>query len=146
MDILKRKLVRRCVITVVFEAMKPYQDWLKLLQDPTALESKVMQLCEGSFAMPSSLKALQNCPQAMQEFIMVKFQGHPEIMKEITLFMLIEGVDAMEMKNTHDVLKKVEKIAEQASSAASKLTNQANALKRNHDNLANKCKLLRMKK
>ena len=77
---------------------------------------------------------------------MVKFRGHPAIVKEMTLFMLIERVDATELKNITDALKKVEKLADQASSASSKLTEQYNALKRNHDNLANDVKLLKAKK
>ena len=67
-------------------------------------------------------------------------------MKEMTLFMLIERVDAAELKTMNDVLKKAEKVAEQANSAATKLTDQVNALKRNHDNLANEVKLLKTKK
>ena len=60
--------------------------------------------------------------------------------------MLIERVDATELKSMTELLKKVEKIAEQANSASSKLTDQVNALKRTHDNLANDVKLLKSKK
>jgi chloramphenicol O-acetyltransferase len=128
------QLVGQCV-AAVFEAMRPYRDRVKLLQDPTTLENTAAYLW-----------AVLQCHRVMQEFIMVKFRGHPAIVKEMTLFMLIERVDATELKNITDALKKVEKLADQASSATSKLTEQYNALKRNHDNLVNDVKLLKTKK
>jgi hypothetical protein len=127
-------LVGRCV-AAVFEAMRPFRDRVKLLQDPTTLENKAAYLW-----------AVLQCHRVMQEFILVKFRGHPAIVKEMTLFMLIERVDATELKSMTELLKKVEKIAEQANSASSKLTDQVNALKRTHDNLANDVKLLKSKK
>jgi methyl-accepting chemotaxis protein len=127
-------LVGRCV-AAVFEAMRPFRDRVKLLQDPTTLENKAAYLW-----------AVLQCPRVLQEFILVKFRGHPAIVKEMTLFMLIERVDATELKSMTELLKKVEKIAEQANSASSKLTDQVNALKRTHDNLANDVKLLKSKK
>jgi quinol-cytochrome oxidoreductase complex cytochrome b subunit len=82
--------------------------------------------------------AVLQCHRVMQEFIMVKFRGHSATVKEVNIFMLFEWVDDTELKSITDTLfKKVEKLVEQANSAFSKLTGQFNALKRNHDNLAN---------
>ncbi len=108
---------------------------MKLLQDPTMLANKAAYLW-----------AVLQCHRVMQEFILVKFRGHPAIVKEMTLFMLIERVDATELKSMMELLNKVEKMAEQANSTSSKLTDQVNALKRNNDNLVNEIKLLKTKK
>jgi hypothetical protein len=59
----------------------------------------------GSIAVPSSNAGVYT----------FAFSRPSALVKEMTLFMLIERVGAAELKNMNDALKKVEKVAEQVN-------------------------------
>jgi hypothetical protein len=75
------KLVGRCV-AAIFDSMEDYRAKVALMEDPKPLENKA-----------KIMWCVLQCHIVMEDFMAVKFQGHPIIVKEITMFMLTERID-----------------------------------------------------
>jgi hypothetical protein len=78
--------------------------------------------------------------RAMQHFIEVKFQGHPTIFKEMTLFMLTERMDPSKLGKLSERIRDANTKATVAQKAALMLEREVITLKRNYDNILNKVK------
>jgi hypothetical protein len=52
--------------------------------------------------------AVMQCHRIMTESMVVQFEGHPAIVKEISLFIITERVDLKEMEALLELVKKVE--------------------------------------
>jgi hypothetical protein len=70
----------------VFDSMAEVRAKVALIEDPKPLESKV-----------KIIWCVLQCHMILQRFIIVRFQGHPVIVKEITMFMVTERVDTEEL-------------------------------------------------
>jgi hypothetical protein len=81
----------------------------------------------------------------MQQFVEVKFRGHPAIVKEMTLFMLTKRVDPSEISKLVDWVKDAEAKAMSAQKLAASLEKDVITLKRNYDNMMNEVKQLKSK-
>jgi hypothetical protein len=81
------RLVGRCV-AAIFDAMAEPRSKVALLDDPTPLENKARIIW-----------CVLQCHTIMRSFINARFQGHPVIVKEITMFMVTERVDPAELDN-----------------------------------------------
>ena len=98
------KLVGQCC-GAIFDAMEPYRAVVCQIEDLGRLENKSKFLwC-----------ALQ-CHRVMKDFVSKQFRGHPQMVKQISLFMIHERVDPvefgkMEVKVSHleQVVSKQEK-------------------------------------
>jgi predicted nuclease with TOPRIM domain len=93
----------------------------------------------------SLIWAVLRCHRIMQQFIEVKFRGHPAIVKEMTLFMLTERVDPSEISNLIDRVRDAESKAAQALKTTLTLEKEVSTLKRGYDNLVNNVKQLKTK-
>jgi hypothetical protein len=77
--------------TAVFEAMRPYRATAAQLEHPETLEDQ-----------SALLWVVLQCHRIMQDFIAVGFEGHPAIVREVSLFMLTERVDPVQFKSVVD--------------------------------------------
>jgi hypothetical protein len=118
----------------VFEAMSGPRAEVARLADGQDLHSKA-----------SLIWAVLRCHRIMQQFIDVKFRGHPAIVKEMTLFMLTERVDPSEICKLLERVKEAEAKAAQALRTTLVLEKEVGSLKRNYDNLMNDVKQLKAK-
>jgi hypothetical protein len=89
-------LVGRCV-AAIFEAMRPFRARVQLMEESKTLEAKTAYIW-----------AVLQCHRVMNEFVAVRFRGHPMIVKAISLFMIIERVDPGELLLMTERLKKSE--------------------------------------
>ena len=122
-------------IGAIFEAMAGPRAEVARLSDGTDLHSKA-----------SLIWAVLRCHRIMQQFIDVRFRGHPAIVKEMTLFMLTERVDPSEIGLLVERVKEAEAKGIQAQKIAMTLEKDVAVLKRNYDNLMNEIKQLKAKK
>jgi archaellum component FlaC len=81
----------------------------------------------------------------MHSFINLKFQGHPIIVKEITMFMVTERVDPEELVELQSRLIASEKTTTQCTQAMKKMEENYNSLKRAFDNLQNEFRPIKAK-
>jgi hypothetical protein len=121
-------------MAAVFEAMSGPRAKVARLSDGQDLHSKA-----------SLIWAVLCCHRIMQQFIEVKFWGHPAIVKEMTLFMLTERVDPSEICKLMERVKEAEAKSAQALRTAMTLEKEVGVLKRSYDNLMNEVKQLKAK-
>jgi hypothetical protein len=121
-------------MAAVFEAMSGPRAEVARLSDGRDLHSKA-----------SLIWAVLRCHRIMQQFIEVKFRGHPAIVKEMTLFMLTERVDPSEIAKLLERARDAENKANAAQKLALTLEKDVITLKRNYDNLVNDVKQLKAK-
>jgi hypothetical protein len=69
-------------VATIFDSMADYRAKVALIEDPKPLENKA-----------KIMWCVLQCHIVMERFMAVKSQGHPIIVKEITMFMLTERVD-----------------------------------------------------
>jgi hypothetical protein len=93
----------------------------------------------------SLIWAVLRCHRIMQQFIEVKFRGHPAIVKEMTLFMLTERVDPSELGKLLTLVKDADAKATAAQKTSVALEKEVVILKRNCDNLMNEIRQLKAK-
>jgi chromosome segregation ATPase len=81
----------------------------------------------------------------MKEFIAVGFRGHPEFVKEMSLFMLTQRVDPSQLVCLEDKVNTNARDYHQIKKEYKALEEKFNTLKRNHDNLSNEVHTLAKK-
>jgi hypothetical protein len=107
----------RCV-GAVFVAQASARARVALLQDLGTLENK------AQFNW-----AVLQCHVIVNRFVEVDFRGHPSIVKEMSLYMLTEGVDPSEISALRSKVESAEQAAAQATKASKLLETQYNQLK-----------------
>jgi hypothetical protein len=117
------KLVGRCCATL-FSVMQPYRAPIAMLPDLGPLESKA-----------SCLWAVLQSHRVAKAFELVKYRGHPSVVKEMSLFMLTERVDPTEISTISERAKKADKAAAEAQAEVVKLKDTISGLKRDFANL-----------
>jgi hypothetical protein len=122
----------RQMMAAVFEAMSGTRAEVARLSDNQDLHSKA-----------GLIWGVLRCHRIMQQFIVVKFRGHPAIEKEMTLFMLTERVDPSEIGRLVERVKDAEAKGAQVTKTCTALEKEVIALKRNYDNMLNKVKQLK---
>jgi hypothetical protein len=127
------RLVGRCG-AAIFDAMAETRTRVALIEDPRPLENKV-----------EIIWCVLQCHITMQKFIWVRFQGHPVIVKEITMFMISERVDPTELKNMVTKMKTVEDENKSMKTTLARLEENYNALKRSLENLREDVKPIKLK-
>jgi hypothetical protein len=118
----------------VFEAMSGPRAEAARLSDNQDLHSKA-----------GLIWGVLRCHRIMQQSIVVKFRGHPAIVKEMTLFMLTERVDPSEIGRLVEFVKDAEAKGAQATNTCVALEKEISTLKRNYDNMLNEVKQLKAK-
>eukprot|EP00978_Attheya_sp_CCMP212_P039946 scaffold212842_cov27-Attheya_sp.AAC.1 len=98
----------------------------------------------GSTATGHEISSKQ-CHRVMKEFIAVGFRGHPEFVKEMSLFMLTQRVDPSQLVCLEDKVKVISGDNHQMKKDYKSLEEKYNTLKRNHDNLSNEVHTLTKK-
>jgi hypothetical protein len=127
------RLVGRCA-AAIFDAMAETRSRVALIEDPRPLENKVKIIwCVLQYHI------------TMQKFIGVRFQGHPVVVKEITMFMVSERVDPTELKNMVTKMKTVEDENKAMKATLAKLEENYNTLKRSIDNVREDLKPIKAK-
>ncbi len=74
--------------------------------------------------------AVMQCHQVGWAFDLVKYRGHPAVVKEMSLFLLTERVDPSEITACTERSKKAEKDASELKNEMAKLKEVANSLNR----------------
>jgi hypothetical protein len=117
------RLVGRCA-SAIFDGMAEPRSKVALLDDPTPLENKARIIW-----------CVLQCHTIMRSFINVWFQGHPVIVKEITMFMVTERVDPAELDNMRTRLVDSEVVMKATKAALKRVEENYNTLKRSLDNM-----------
>jgi hypothetical protein len=116
------RLVGRCV-AAVFDMMAYFRAKVALIEDPKPLENKSKIIwC-----------ALQ-CHMVMERFMAVKFQGHPVIVKEITMSMVTERVDPDEVTAMQTKVNAAKTALATANRRVSTLEHSFNEIKQSYNN------------
>jgi hypothetical protein len=118
----------------IFDAMAETRARVALIEDPRPLENKA-----------KIIWCVLQCHITMQKFIGVRFQGHPVIVKEITMFMISERVDPTELKNMVTKMKTVEDENKSMKTTLAMLEENYNALKRSLENFREDVKPIKLK-
>ena len=84
------KLVGQCC-AAIFDAMEPYRAVVSQIEDLSLLTSKA-----------KFLWCVLQCHRVMKEFIAKDFRGHPQMVKQISLFMINERVDPVAFEKLED--------------------------------------------
>jgi hypothetical protein len=127
------RLVGRCA-SAIFDAMAEPRSKVAMLDDPTPLENKARIIW-----------CVLQCHTVMRSFIDVRFQGHPVIVKEITMFMVTERVDPAELDNMRSRLIDTEATMKDTKAALKRVEENYNSLKRSLDNMMNEFRPIKAK-
>jgi hypothetical protein len=127
------RLMGRCALAI-FDAMAEPRAKVAFIEDPKPLENKA-----------SIMWAVLQCPTILQKFIEARFGGHPVIVKEITMFMILERVDPDELVKVEEKLAAAVAANTQTKGAMQKLEENYSNLKRTLDNLVNDFKPIKTK-
>jgi hypothetical protein len=125
--------VGRCVASI-FDSINEVRSKVALIEDPKPLDNKARIMW-----------CVLRCHTIMHWFISVGFQGHPIIVKEITIFMVTERVDPEELVALQARLTVSEKTCTQTSQAMKRMEENYTLLKRALDNLQNEFKPVKAK-
>jgi hypothetical protein len=127
------KLVAVCV-TAIFKAAQPF--WTKVihLEDSTNLPQKA-----------AFMWATFQTHRSIDSFVSVQFQSHPFVVTEISLFVVRERVKAKEVADLGVKRKKAEESANKAAGEVKRLLEAHKDLKRKHDALHAKFRLVKGK-
>jgi hypothetical protein len=118
------RLIGRWCVAAIFDAMAEARFKIALIEDPKPLDNKA-----------KILWGVLRCHMIMQRFIVLRFQGHPIIVKEITMFMVTERVDPVELVHLQTCLTTAEAAHAKTNAEMKKVEDNYNSLKRNLDNL-----------
>mmetsp|Transcript_18233 Transcript_18233/g.45138 ORF Transcript_18233/g.45138 Transcript_18233/m.45138 type:complete len:843 (-) Transcript_18233:6186-8714(-) len=118
-----------------FEAMRPYRDPATLLEHADTLSDQA-----------TLLWAVLQCHRVAEEFITLNFEGHPAIVREMSLFMLTERVDPVQFTQLLEQNKELIKESNAQGKRIKSLEDTANTLKRTLDNLNNEVKQMKKTK
>jgi hypothetical protein len=110
------RLVGHCV-AALFSTLQPYWSPIAMLEDMSTLDNKA-----------ACIWAALQCHQVGKSFDLVKYRGHPSVVKEMSLFTLTERVDPSEVEACSKRAKRAEKEAKDAKSEAAKLKDLVNAM------------------
>jgi hypothetical protein len=119
------QLVGRCW-AAVFEEMRPFRVSLKEVRDTSTAEAKA-----------SVIWGVLQQHRIMDEFIALKFEAHPAIVRELSLFIITERVDPQAIIRQEERLCAVEATVVQLQKSVSSLLEVTANNKGHHDNLAN---------
>jgi hypothetical protein len=81
----------------------------------------------------------------MRSFVSLRFQGHPIIVKDITMFMVTEWVDPSELTQLRTRVVGAETVCKDTKVALKWMEENYNTLKRSLDNLTNEFKPIKAK-
>ena len=127
------KLVGRCV-GAIFNEMRSTRARIAMVDDFETPQNKA-----------AIVWSVLQCHRIMKQFILLKFEGRPAIVRELSLFILTERVDPSEVISLKLKVTAAQERCVTVQSAVNKLTEQHNTLKRNFDNLAQELKVLKAK-
>ena len=88
------RLVGQCCGSI-FDAMVPYRAVVAQIEELDTLDSRA-----------KFLWCVLQCHRVMNDFIKKQFRGHPQMVKQISLFMIHERVDPVAFSTMEDVVKK----------------------------------------
>jgi hypothetical protein len=116
------RLVGRCV-AAIFDSMADYRAKVALIEDPKPLENKT-----------KIMWCVLQCHVVMETFMAVKFQGHPIVVKEITMFMPTERIDPDDLTKMNTKLELQKTANTSATTKVAELEKTLNELQRAFDN------------
>jgi hypothetical protein len=116
------RLVERCV-AAIFDSMADYRAHVALIEDPKPLENKA-----------KIMWCVLQCHKVLEGFIVVKFQGHSILVKEITMFMLTERIDPDDLNKMQTKLETQKTLNAATNTRLGELEKIINELKRAFDN------------
>jgi hypothetical protein len=127
------KLTGRCV-AAVFTAMGPYRATVSMLDDLVPLDNKT-----------SCMWGVMQCHRIVLEFERADYRGHPGVIKEMNLFLLMERVDPALILANDEKIKRLEGEGKAASAEFKRLDEKYKKLDRDFANLTTAVATLRTK-
>jgi predicted RNase H-like nuclease (RuvC/YqgF family) len=106
--------------------MRPFRASLTEVRDTKTAEAKA-----------SVIWGVLQQHRIMDEFIALKFEAHPAIVRELSLFIITERVDPQAIIPQGERLGAAEATVEKLEKSVSSLLDATAANKRHHDNLTN---------
>jgi hypothetical protein len=119
------QLVGRCW-GAVFEEMRPFRACLKEVRDTKPAEAKA-----------SVIWGVLQQHRILEEFMVLKFEAHPAIVRELSLFIITERVDPQAIIRQGERLSASEATIKHLEKAVSDMIATNVSQKRNLDNLTN---------
>jgi hypothetical protein len=127
------KLTGRCV-AAVFTTMGPYRASVSCLDDLVSLENK-----------SACMWGVLQCHRVVSEFDKVDYRGHPVVVTELNLFLLIERIDPTIILQNEENIKKLESENKAAQSELKRVTETCSKMSRDFTNLNTAVTALRTK-
>jgi hypothetical protein len=127
------KLTGRCV-AAVFTAMGSYRASVSRLDDLVSLENK-----------SACIWGVMQCHRVVTEFETVDYRGHPGVVTEMNLFLLIERIDPTIIVQNETKIKQLESENKAVTSELKRVTETCAGLKRDFTNLNTAVAALRTK-
>ena len=128
------RLLGRCW-AAVFEEMRPFRVTLKEIRDTSTAEAKASVIW-GVFQQH----------RILDEFIALRFEAHPAIVRELSLFIITERVDPLTIIKQGERLNAVEATCKTMNKAITDMTTANATQKRNLDNVINDFKQYKLLK
>ena len=113
-------------IGAFFESMRTIRARTSRIQDVNTMEGKVLLLW-----------TVLQVHRITNQFISLNFQGHPAVVKEMSLFMLTQQVDPTELSALKDKVTKLDSSLTKSAGDISKLESGQATLKHSVDNVSN---------
>jgi hypothetical protein len=127
------RLTGRCV-AAVFTTMGSYRASVSRLDDLVSLENKA-----------ACMWGVMQCHRAVSEFEQVDYRGHPGVVTEMNLFLLIERIDPTVILQNEEKIKKLESENKAAQSELKRVTETCSKMSRDFTNLNTAVTALRTK-
>mmetsp|Transcript_5641 Transcript_5641/g.8661 ORF Transcript_5641/g.8661 Transcript_5641/m.8661 type:complete len:119 (-) Transcript_5641:503-859(-) len=101
--------------------------------------SKVIRLGDLGVASQKTamIWAVLQCHQVMEEFLLMKFESHAAIIREISMFILTERVDPEDISQLKAEIKRLKEERSSPSTLLAEHIKDFKRLKQNFDNLSN---------
>jgi hypothetical protein len=127
------KLIGRC-LGGFFQSMVPVRSEAAMLTKITSVEQRAHLIW-----------TVLQCHSVVEDFIALDFNGHTVMVQQMTLYMMTERVDPVQMERLKTIVNEASKSVAEMVKQVKSLADQVATNKRNHDNLLNKVNTMKQK-
>ena len=121
-------------VVAFFESLRPYRAAVTGVEDINEVG-----------AQGAVMWAILQCHRKIREFILVDFEGHPVIVREMSLFMLTERVDPAQITTLVATNQQLESEVKALTKRVKTLEDTGSSLKRDFNSLSNEFKQFKKK-
>jgi hypothetical protein len=127
------RLAGHCV-AALFASLQPYRSPVAMLEDMGTIDNKA-----------ACIWAVLQCHRVGMSFDLVKYHGHPSVVKEMSLFMLTERADPSKVESCSERARKAEKEASNAKGEVAKMKDLVASMNREFKTIQADIKALKAK-